>query len=168
VVRDPFERAASAYRHALRTLLAEREMVKALGPEILDQGFSFDTYLSFLEQIDLSTCNPHFRPQRHPLEDALPVDYLINISKEDLFTRLGGIERELGLQPAGTAMHDWVRDVEGRRPRAALENFADGDSVILTKRHARKGPWPRSQDLLTPRARERIAKLYAVDIRSYL
>jgi hypothetical protein len=167
VVRDPFERAASAYRHALRTLLAEREMVKVVGPDILHEGFSFDTYLTFLEQIDLGTCNPHFRPQRHPLEEALPIDYLINISRENLFGRLGDIERELGLKPTGPSIHEWVRDVEGRRYTPTPENFANGDSVVLTKKHARTGPWPRSQDLLTPRARERLAKLYAVDIRAY-
>jgi hypothetical protein len=170
VIRDPFDRAASTYRHVLRTTLAETQIARALGePDMLRKGLSFERYLTFLEQIDLKTCDPHFRPQRHPLEDVLPVDYLINISKEDLWTRLGGIERELGLPPSGAAVTDWMRSLdEGRRPSPVLADAADADMLVLTKREARKGPWPRSKDLLTPRARERLARLYDVDIRSYL
>ena len=111
---------------------------------------------------------PHFRVQHHPVEDIVPIEYLINISKDDLFKRLGEIEQQLGLAPGGPQMDDWLHRLrKHRRPDAVFENVPDLTSLPFTAQQARKGPWPRSQDLLTPQARERLAKLYAVDIRSY-
>jgi hypothetical protein len=170
VVRDPFDRAVSGFKHALRARATHPAIAGLIGyDEIESKGLSFEQFLDFLERSDLMTCNGHFRVQRHPVEDLVPTDYLINISKDDLFKRLGEIEQELGLAQPAPQMSDWLHRLrKHRRPDAVFDNVPNLTSLLFTAEQARKGPWPRSQDLLTPSARERLAKLYAADIRSYL
>jgi hypothetical protein len=169
IIRDPFERAASSFRHAVRTGLANDDIRDKLGRDAT-QGFSFNQYLDYLERLDLRSCDPHFRVQRHPLEDVLGVDDLINVSKDDLFARLGAIEAELGLKPPGRAMTEWIDDLRSshNRPNRVLPATPDLADLPLTREQARKGPWPAPPALLTAPARERLARLYAIDIRSYL
>lgn len=169
VIRDPFERAESAFRHALCTSLLETEVVPVLDDHaVVQRGLSFDRYLTFLERSDLATCNPHFRPQRHAIEDALPVHHLINITREDLHARLREIERELGLPAPGPEFDDWLLSIRHhRRPLEELRDVGDLYHFPFTRRQARKGPWPAAKAFITTDARARLEKLYAVDIRHY-
>lgn len=170
VIRDPFERAESAFRHALCTLLIRTEVAPLLGdPAIPREGLSFDRFLTFLERSDLTTCNPHFRPQRHPIEDVLPVHYLINITREDLHARLRDVERDLGLPTPGPELDDWLDSIRHhRRPLEELRDVDDLYHLPFTRRQARNGPWPPAGAFINPDARARLEKLYAVDIRHYL
>lgn len=169
VIRDPYDRAASAFRHAIRTRLAEREIAPILGDDIVARdGLSFADFLSFLERSDLTSCNPHFRIQRHRIEDVLKPDIVINISKENLMARLAEVARDLGLPPATPQMQDWMDELRGHNsPAGEFPHDPDLYTRRLTRREAANGPWPSSAALLTDEARSRLARLYAVDIQSY-
>jgi hypothetical protein len=166
VVRDPYDRATSMYRHALRhslidTLLERWHRARGTGPR-----FSFADFLGRLEKTDLPTANPHFRVQRHPVEDHLQAGYVINVSRENLFERLAQIEAELGLPASNLAESSWVaaRSIRHHRPTEGLSNVYER---AFTPREANSGVWPSYDEFLTDEARQRIAKLYEVDIRSY-
>jgi hypothetical protein len=170
VVRDPYERAASSFRHVVRNGFADATIAKRLRyRHIASKGLSFSAFLDFLDTLDLTDCDPHYSLQRHPIEDRLPVHHLINISTENLFTRLSEVETALGLPQSDMAGHPWVKRLrQHNRPAKELAGGADLYAQTFTREQARLGPWPRDEALLTPRARERIARLYAVDISAYL
>jgi hypothetical protein len=167
VVRDPFSRAASSFRHALQRGLVDPDFSMLPEPaRAADQGLSFAEFLDCLDRLDLTTCNPHYRIQRHPIEDLLPVRYLINVSTEDLFTRLNEVETDLGLPLTDFVEVPWFHRDRRSSVNGTLDT-ADAYTLPLTQSAARKGPWPRYEALLSPSARERIARLYAVDLASY-
>jgi hypothetical protein len=169
VVRDPFERASS-FRHAVGFDFADRSINWRIGRRNMERdGLSFSEFLSFLERLNLQNCDPHFAIQRHPLEDRLKPDYLINVSRENLFDRLNEIEAELNLKRTSLRDDSWVRKLRYRdQPTLALENCEAIYTRRLTRQAARNGPWPRSDALLTDDARRRIGALYAKDIACYL
>jgi hypothetical protein len=170
VIRDPYDRAASSFRHVMQTRKAKPLIARHLrDPKIETEGMSFEQFLTFLEQSDLTTCDPHFRIQRHPIEDVLPVDYLINISTDDLMERLRDVEQDLGLSPPSPAMHEWLAELKHhKRPSREFAARRDLQTRRFSQKEARRGPWPSHQAFLTPAVRERIGKLYAVDIEAYL
>jgi hypothetical protein len=170
VIRDPYERAASSFRHIVRYDIVDRALKRRIGRRSMEQdGLSFLEFLSFLERIDLRTCNPHLSLQYHPVEAKLKVDYLINVSRENLFERLNQIEAELELKPTNLPEDAWVRALRGHNRRQ--KEFEDNTGIYtrrLTRAQAAVGPWPSNEALLTDEARARIAKLYAKDIETYL
>ena len=172
VVRDPYERAVSSYRHMLSHGFRRDSLVNRLRyRDIGRTGLSFAEFLDCLERSDLTNCNPHYRIQRHPIEDVLPVHYLVNVSKDNVFKRLGEIELEVGLPPSdvAAAAADWLNELHfHKRPDEVLTDDGDLYTRRLTQDQARNGPWPRYDALLTPEARGRLARIYAIDIASYL
>ncbi len=169
VVRDPFSRAVSSYRHALGFGYADTLIGRTLRRrDIKENGFSFAEFLDVLERIDLTQCDMHFRIQRHPLEDRLPVRHLINVSTEDLFTRLNEVEADLRLPHTDFAAMAWLQQLnEGRIARGSIDDLNNVDTRRFTARAAIEGPWAPYDAFLTPAARARIARLYAVDIAAY-
>ncbi len=169
VVRDPYERAASSFRHVLRIPFADRDIARRIGHrDMAGQGLSFSRFLDFLEKSDLASCDRHYGLQRHPVEDKLPVHYLINVSKDDLSKRLNDVEADLGLKHTDLPSMPWVKRLHRHnRPAATLESASDLYTQPLTREQATAGPWPNSNALLTPEARARIARLYAADIKAY-
>lgn len=169
VVRNSFDRAASSFRHAQRAGLTDADFARLLGrPDAAEAGVSFCEFLDLLERIDLRTCDIHYSLQRHPIEDKLPVTHLIDVSTEDLFTRLNEVEADLGLPHTDFSQLDWIHSLDRHRLRNdAIMQTDDAYNLRLTREYARRGPWPSSSALLTPEARERIAHLYAEDVKAY-
>jgi hypothetical protein len=170
IVRDPFDRAASSYRHALKHGIADPDFAKVMGrSDASKEGFSFAEFLDLLERVDLATCDRHYAQQKHPVEDVKPVDYLINVSTEDLHAGLNAVDLAVGLQP-----HDFAATAKfekARRKRFELHGQADATDAYKTRfdhMQAKEGPWPPYEALLTPPARERLSRIYAVDIAAYL
>lgn len=170
VVRDPFKRAASSFRHVVRhSVLRDGIARKLRDTQIEKHGLSFASFLDFLEATDLTQCNPHYSLQHHAIEAKLPVKHLINVSKEDLFGRLNDVERDLGLTVTDLTQSPWIKKLEERHHQADAD-LGDAETVYrlrLTREQALRGPWPSYDTLLTPTARERIARLYATDIEAY-
>jgi hypothetical protein len=170
VVRDPFARAASSYRHALLHGYLNAEVAKLHQRNDVDaSGYSFADFLDVLEQLDLTSCDIHCRIQRHPIEDRLPVRHLINVSTEDLLARLNEVAADLQLAPLDFAARRWIRRVDGSRtPRSALADLTDLATRRFNAETARHGPWAPGEAFLTPAIRQRLARLYAVDIAAYV
>jgi hypothetical protein len=167
VVRDPYDRVASMFRHTLRTKsLMHNPLVRVRQLFGIQPRLSFADFLNRLDRMDLHNCDPHFQVQRHPIEDHLSVNYLINVSRENLFERLAQIEDDLGLPRSNLANSNWVKQRSERHHRASA---VEGDIYQrpFTPTEARNGPWPDYATFLAPKARERIARLYAVDIQHY-
>ena len=140
-------------------------------PAALDPkaGFSFLQFLDYLASLDLDTANPHLQAQRHVVETLRRPDFVINISKQDLFEELNRVEDAFGLHR--TDFHDlrWLHEREAGRkaqPGAFAREAADEFPFDKNAAFGLK-PWPDYEQLLTPRARARIEALYARDFEAY-
>ena len=75
ILRDPYLRAVSSYRHALATGYADKRIGPRSGGSLdRKEGFSFARYLDYLETIDLRGANVHHRLQLHRVERIKPPD----------------------------------------------------------------------------------------------
>jgi len=98
VIRDPYLRAVSCFRHALAYPFADRHFRVFEGGGLdRRRGFSFSRYLDFLETVDLASANLHHRQQLHRIETIKPADRVINISTGDFLHALNRLEREVGM-----------------------------------------------------------------------
>lgn len=168
IVRDPYDRVTSSFRHAMNTGYADAAIAAKI-PEFDPKArrMSFSRFLDFVETEDLATCNMHHGLQTHPIEAVMPPAHVINITREHLFTRLNEVEEALGMPRTDFPGIAWIHDLSERRevPKAVF----DGDVAMLPLTHAQatSGPWPEAHLLLTPAVRERIARLYATDVARY-
>jgi hypothetical protein len=165
VVRDPLDRAASSFRHALGTGYASERILAAVGVDTRTEPLSFQRFIDFLETEDLDRCDPHHRRQRHPVEDLRAPDVVISTTEHDLFAGLNAAERRFGLPVTDFGSLAWVHDVQRHRVPRSVDMGERPDLVPLTTRQALSGPWPTG--LLTPLARERLIRLYADDVARY-
>ena len=100
-------------------------------------GLSFAEYLDFLERLDLKTCDVHFAQQRHPIEDRLKINYLINVSTDDLYQRLNAIEADLDLKRTDLRTAEWVDQIDRRnQPK---DKVADGTGCLYPAAFSRAG-----------------------------
>lgn len=169
-VRDPFERAVSAYlAYCEAAHLGQRarhdEVLSAIEAHLgrpVGEGatFSFREYVAFLESQDLDTCNPHLRRQLTGCErDGILRDLTV-IRIEASRQSLPPLETALGLPHA---------DLEAAR-RSAHHTTRDhsagfvGDTVFL---HAIGVPVPPSACFYDAGLRERVGALYREDLSRY-
>ena len=165
VVRDPLDRAASSFRHALGTGYARDQILAAVGVDTRTEPLTFQRFIDFLETEDLDRCDPHHRRQHHPVEDLRAPDVVISTTEHDLFAGLNAAERRFGLPVTDFGALSWVHDVQRHRVPRSVDMGERPDLVPLDTRQALSGPWPTG--LLTPLARERLTRLYADDIARY-
>lgn len=165
VMRDPIDRAASSYRHALGTGYARDAILAAIGVDTAAQGLSFQQFIDFLETEDLSTCDIHHRKQFHPFEDVHAPHRIINISRENLFGGLNEFERFCGVVPTHFPDLSWLHQLQQERTPSFSDDAGDMVTRVFTMTEAQKGPWP--QNLMCESARVRLARLYASDIERY-
>lgn len=170
VIRDPYTRAVSSYRHALMNAYSDPYMAAAShGTLNRRQGYSFHQFLDMLESVDIRRANLHFRAQFRPMERIREPDAVINISKSDLFGELRKIERMWSLPPAEIATLDWFVEREASRKAKQLSvEGADLDRTAFDASAAQgQSPFPDYSQLLTPPARQRIERIYAIDFAAY-
>ena len=170
VIRDPYARAVSIYRHALKTNFLEEEVHAHFGGRVSsEKGYSFMEFLGLLGTFDMTSCNPHCRPQFHPFEGKRRPDVTINISKQDLFTALNEVEDSLQLPRSNVAELTWLNEMEHKRK--AKQVVLDGgemDQVPFTRQAARgQAPFPQYDQLLTPAARTIVKQIYRIDFEAY-
>jgi hypothetical protein len=164
VIRDPYKRAVSSYRHALRHGYADAEIAQRLGRPVDGRGFSFAEFLSYLETLDLTACDPHHLLQRHQLEDWVEPTRVINADKEPL------LEALLAVEDPGAAARIKIQEAIAAIPpehRARRVNgHGDYQERIFTRADT-AGEWPDYPAFLTPKTTERIAALYRTDLLAY-
>lgn len=170
VIRDPYQRAVSSYRHVLATGLADKRFV-TFGDVRLDRssGFSFASYLDFLDTVDVSSTNLHHRQQFHPIERIKRADRVVNISNGDFHAALNHIERDLGLRHTDFGgLQPVLGREENRRARTVAFDTGNTSSLPLNAAAARgDAPWPHYDQFLNAAVRGRIARLYAVDFEAF-
>ena len=170
IIRDPYTRAVSSYRQALKFGFADRGSYSLPGsPLDRNAGFSFTEFLDVLGEVDLTRGNVHWKLQVHPVEALRRPERVINISRQDLFEELTRVEEEFGLPHTDCASLDWLHRQEARR-KSRPDAAASGDSsdVPFTRADAEgQRPWPDYQRFLTPAVRRRIERLYARDFEAF-
>lgn len=168
VVRDPYGRAVSSYRHALRQGYYDATMARRLGRTVDDgAGYSFVEYLDLLAALEPRHVNPHDRVQRHPVETHLPPTHLIRLGDDDLFDALAAVDESRGFGPTGLREDEWVTLVEGRRSPGSVAASSGPEERHRAVQARAGGAWPSSDDLLTAETRGRIAELYRPDLDAY-
>lgn len=165
VVRDPIDRAASSFRHAVATGYANQRIMETIGEDVENHGLSFQRFIDFLEMEDLDHCNPHHRRQKNPIEDLRSPDYTINISRQNLFEDLNAFEKQIGMPITNFPSIKWIHELQATRVPDYLNMGPNPDELVMKIDQAERGPWPTG--LLTPRARQRLEVLYAEDISLY-
>lgn len=171
VIRDPYQRAVSSYRHALMTGHLNGPMSAHLGRAVDNEsGFSLADFLACIGRRDLSVyvSNTHHAVQSHPVERVIAPTDVINVSKQDLFEELNRIEAELGVERTDFETLSWFQTTEkGARRRNTGEFGGDVAETVFTRRDAGRGPWPETASFLTDAVRARIRRLYAADFDAY-
>lgn len=170
VIRDPYSRAVSIYRHALKTGFADDDMTAfSNGALNAATGYSMQQFLDLVESLDMGRANIHYRPQTHIFEEVRKPDHVINISKEDMFAALNTFAVACGLQPVDLTQLDWLHKIESGRKAKAQP--VDGDAIDQRAfdKEAAQGntAFPSYEQLLSPEVRARIEKIYAVDFANY-
>jgi hypothetical protein len=170
IIRDPYGRAVSIYRHALQTHFADSEMEAfSKGRISAEKGYSFQTFLDLLEKIDMRRVDIHFRPQFHPFERERRPETVINITKTDLFTELNAFEERSGYKKTNFEDLNWLHNLESKRK--AKQDPMEGDELdheVFTRYQVAKlGQFPSYSQLLTPLAKQRIESIYKVDYDAY-
>jgi len=169
VIRDPYQRVISSYRHFLATGYWRDQVSAFLGRDVGESNrLSFREFLDFVDSENIVTTEVHHRQQMHPVERFVEPYRVINVSKSDLFDELNRVEEELGLPHTPFAEFDWFHKVEhfrkAKEGEAPTENVPD---LPFDRESARKLPWPERSAFLTPEMRERIEKIYARDFEQY-
>ena len=170
IIRDPYGRAVSIYRHALLTMFADKAMAEySNGTITAVEGYSFQTFLDMAVTLNMRTADIHFRPQVHLYESRRKADRVINISKQDLFTELNAFEAEIGIPKTNFDDLNWLHSLESKR-KAKQEPMAGEalDTVAFSRHQVNKlGLFPSYSQLLTPAAREKVEAIYKSDFDAY-
>jgi len=170
VIRDPYLRTVSCYRHALAHPFAEKRF-SAFEDGSLDRhrGFSFSRYLDFLETLDLAGTNLHHRQQLHGIERIKLPDHVINISKGNFLQELNLLEHRLGLPQTNFAELGWLLErEEGRKAKtSAFGEDRVANQPFNAAAAAGRAPWPNYEQFLTKPIRRRIEHLYAADFKTF-
>ena len=170
VIRDPYSRAVSIYRHALHTLFADKNMEQySDGTITAVEGYSFQTFLDMVATLDMRRADIHFRPQFHLYENQRQPDRVINISKQDLFTELNAFESEAGIPKTDFTELNWLHELESKRK--AKQEPMEGDTLdtlaFSRNQVAKLGVFPNYGQLLTPEAKQKIEAIYKSDFDAY-
>ncbi|WP_417603917.1 sulfotransferase family 2 domain-containing protein [Primorskyibacter flagellatus] len=175
VMRDPFRRSVSSYRHALRFDDTRVQVEQKMGIDA-SEGFSYNTFLNFLSQLDIRNCDIHFRQQHHPVEDVVGrerIDYiLLDAMEGELIEHL---DQRLG--DAGNADTSADEDAELKARVAhnlthisALhhasydgdafdgENYADHKFACIDHKE-----FPGFEKFVTPQTEQLVRQIYAAD-----
>jgi hypothetical protein len=164
IIRDPYKRAVSAYRHALRWKYEDAKMSNVLGRAIEGDrcGFSFSEFLNYLASVDIESCNLHHRQQYHPLEHELDV-HVINADKGNLLEALG----EIGTQRmAPHALAFEIGRVNSSRVADRVSVGLDCSERAFTSSETRD-KWPDYDAFLSSSIRTKIERIYWKDFQAY-
>ena len=166
ILRDPYRRAVSSYRHALRKSYEGAGIAQVLRIDC-EKGYSFEQFLDYLQQIDIAKCNIHHRAQFHPVEELVTPSKVINVDKQDLMAFLNAIDATLA--PPRTpvsALLDAIAVIAARHH--VHESATDQDQASTRfKAEDALSEWPSYQCFLNDSTRKKIASIYATDFTRY-
>jgi hypothetical protein len=163
-VRCPYSRVFSMYMHvhkrffinlekkgiASAGIRTRKEILRFVygGPVSLENTFSFEDFLEWLQFQDLSAIDPHFRSQQNPLFDHVPVQhYRLN----DFSAVVEHLERRAGLPQS--------RGSEALRPSLHHLNTAALDDPVTLRMLRRGFPLSISPAWVVPRVDRRMLEM---------
>ena len=164
VIRDPYKRAVSIFRHVLRYSHNNNSFRQDLGLDLSQDSLSFDSFLSKLEDVDITAGEVHFREQRHPLERSIHPTRIINADKEPLLD---------ALLDFATPTQDVRLDLDAEISRISSFHHArrglnHGDvSKTPFKMPFISQDWPEYESFLNDSTRRKIERIYAADFSAY-
>jgi hypothetical protein len=166
ILRDPYKRAVSSYRHAVRNGYEDGKIARMLRIDPA-QGYSFEQFLDYLQQIDVAACNLHHRVQLHPVEHLISPRKVINIDRQDLMACLGEIDSILPppKEPVSTLLGAIADIAESHFVRASGTDV-DHASTSFRKEDT-WSEWPAYRCFLNASTRRKIESIYATDFDRY-
>lgn len=167
VIRDPYRRAVSMYRHALNYGNLDQRIGGFLDrPFQPGHGFSFMEMLGYLADEDPRRLDPHFAPQWHPVEELVTVDRVINADREDIVVALSSLEETYGLArtdlaalaAANSQLVDHVAKVDRHIQDAHVRAFP---------RAGHFDGWPDFASFINPDSAALIERIHRIDFEAY-
>jgi hypothetical protein len=164
VIRDPYKRAVSIFRHVLRYSHNNNSFRQDLGLDLNQDSLSFDSFLSKLEGVDITVCNIHLGQQHHPLERSIRPARVINADREPLLD---------ALLDFATLTQDVRSHLDAEISRISSFHHAHrtlyhGDvSKTPFKMPFISQDWPEYESFLNDSTRRKIERIYATDFSAY-
>jgi len=170
IVRNPYFRAVSSYRHALGHGYEDERIEKVIHLSIEERGLSFSEFLDYLLRIDITACNKHHAQQWHPIEEHVALRRVINLDSESLAEGLQAFEGEVGLEPLAPhllarMLKEW--DHDSKRYQNRLETGSGVHAETRFTREEARGTWPSYEAFLSNDARHKIERIYTKDFAAY-
>jgi hypothetical protein len=161
LVRCPFQRAVSSYLHCVRFKKLHGDISGFLDrPVDEDNTFSFEEFVKFLDSIDITKCNPHYRRQTSDLEINGRLLFYRVIKLENSIQAFSNLEKDLGLKQTDllglSASHHHIN-------KGNVENSYCGDKYI---KHMDK-LINHYRDFYNDSTIKKITQIYAADFKSY-
>jgi len=165
VIRDPYKRAVSIFRHVLRNANNEGSLLRQeLGLDAGQEDLSFDSFLSKLETVDITACNIHLRHQHHPLERSIRPTRTINADREPLQDTL----LDFATPSEDVRLHLNAEISRISSFHHAHRTLHDSDvSKIPFKMPFISNDWPEYDNFLNASTRQKIERLYRADFAAY-
>ena len=167
VIRNPYNRAVSSFRHVLRDY---EHLAECLRLSIAEQGLSFAEFLDYLLGIDIANCDAHFCQQWHPIEEHVSLHKVINVDKESTLPAIDEFETQLALTPVNPKAREdmlaqWQQDL--RRYHKSLERPNQDFSAVRFRRRQSGDQFPSYEAFLNADTRRKIERIYAKDFAAY-
>lgn len=161
VIRDPYRRAISSFRHALQWANLYSQDLK-LDPA--QDGLSFDSFLSRLENSDIANCEIHFRQQHHPLEQAIRPAWVINADRRPLLQAL--LDLATPTTDARRRLEDEISRISSFHHARRRLNHGDVSKNPFSIPYTSQD-WPEYENFLNASTRRKIERIYAADFSAY-
>lgn len=167
VIRDPFKRAVSSFRHAVQFGYLDLQMSDYFGHRIhhVTTGISFVEFLAFLQEKGPFS-DIHNLPQRHFLEERVRELYVVNIDRVSLAEGLSSFEKRAAIRHVPLDAERIVTPL-GFDHKAPL--YVTEENFYRTK--MKKGDtisrWPQHEAFLSEEACALIRGIYAADFNAY-
>ena len=164
VMRDPFKRAVSSYRHFLLHDLEREQATDFLGTPVDKRGISFEEFLSYVETRDINKCDIHIRQQWAEGEESCLNTKTINADTENLesvlFSFMRPDENSLSIF---SQCKDWMFPFHNAKIE---ENFSVSSKTIIRKDCILE-KWPGFSAFDNARTRENVRKIYHQDYERF-
>ena len=174
VMRDPFKRAVSSYRHALR--YPETRAVIDRNTEFdISKGFSFVQFLMAIEKVDICNTDIHLRQQHHPVQDIVGAEHVDTILLDALdVDLLEVLDHKLGAEvseESSESVEEMKARVEANINHYVVSHHADysgrafegksyADEIFSLDDHKE---FPAFEKFVTPETERLVRKIYEAD-----
>ncbi|NNE38201.1 MAG: sulfotransferase family 2 domain-containing protein [Gammaproteobacteria bacterium] len=161
LVRCPYQRAVSSYFHCLRHEHFYDVLSDFIGkPFNKDYVFTFEEFVDYLNTLDISKCNPHFRSQtwKHEKNNRMKFHHIIKIENSiDEFKRL---ESDFSLRNTDLLRHtDSKHHIEKKQGNGGY--CGDNRKIDL------RNPMNQYSDFFNESTINLISKIYYIDFETY-